>query len=177
MTVRCAYDLGKYTALRRLNLLTKSANVGKYVLPALGGGALGAGTGALAAPQGEEMSSALLGAGLGAGAGGAGKAVARSIPKARASAAKRSHGKLLDEFSGPGGSIDEFGELRPSEIEQLQALESKMNLKPTASQEAIGSGIGAGAGAIGAAAAASSSDQDEKPYPRYMDPYGYSQYR
>lgn len=175
MTSTHAYELGKYAALVRLHL-KKTANISSYVLPALGGGALGAGTGALAAPQGQEMEGALLGAGIGAGAGAGGKALARHLPKLKSQSAVKSQAKLTDEAIESAGPFGVAHSKQAPEIKELgSAIEAA---KPTETQELLGSGLGMAAGAGGAAGAASSiNDKDEKPYPASVDPYGYSRYR
>ena len=123
MNTAYAYELGKYAALAQLNLRTKAANVGRYILPSLGGGALGAGTGALAAPQGQEMEGALLGAGIGAGAGAAGKAVARQIPKSKARSAAKSYGELSEEVMESSGP---FGAAHSEKAPELKRLQQQM---------------------------------------------------
>lgn len=151
-----AYELGKFAALNQLQL-TKVARLPSYLLPAAGGGAAGAGIGAMAAPEGEKDTGALLGAGLGAAGGAGGKALGKSVGTKhvtqKAEDAKQQIEQMYGEALAPGGFLhpDVGGHIadNPEFLNKLRKLEDLAERQSSPLIESTATGAGAGLGIAG----------------------------
>lgn len=184
MNENYAYELGKFAALDQLKLTKVGVKLPGYLLPTAGGGAAGAGVGAMMAPEGERGTGALIGAGLGAAGGAGGKALGKSLGAKhvaqKGDEAKQQIDQMYDEALAPGGFLhpEQGGSIadNPEFLQKIRQLEEQaVKGQRGESSKAItglttgaGAGLGAGAGGIGAGLLGSEEESSESnPYMQY----------
>ncbi len=173
MLYKLAYSLGVHAAKRQLGF--KYAQIGKYLLPALGGGTFGAGVGGLAAPEGQGLQGALMGAGLGAAGAAGGRGLAQLAGKGRSALATRGVQQAEQSLAKLGPDV-----ITPANYKQVAEAEKALAAateRATASKGGLGLHETGGAmlgGVLGTGGAMYANKPKVQDQPRSMDPYGYS---